>query len=159
MRVLAFLLGSLLSVPVVCAQNLSGPFVGGYLAAGNAKANWDLTGGTTVENSMDGGLIGVQGGYNWHRGALFLGVQADIGVGNLSGSSRCPNPVFECKTELLSMFTIRGRIGPAIGNVAPYVTAGIASAGINTTVTNSATGAKDDDLKGHAGWTAGLGIT
>ena len=55
------------------------------------------------------------------------------------------------------MLTIRGRIGPAFGNVAPHVTAGIASAGVQTTVTG--TSSKDDDLQGHAGWTAGLGVT
>jgi len=159
MRVVAFLVVSLFGMQLACAQNLSGPYVGGYVAAGKAKAHWDLTGGTTIDHSMDGGLVGVQGGYNWHRGGLFVGVQADIGVGSLNASSRCPNVNFECKTELLSMLTIRGRIGPAFGNVAPYVTAGIASAGVRTTVTNSATGNKDDDLQGHAGWTAGLGIT
>jgi len=156
---IALLLALLCGTTLAGAQGLTGPYVGGYLAGGSADAHWDISSGTKVDNSLSGALVGVQGGYNWNPRGLLLGVQADLGVGNLSGSSRCPNPAFECKTELLSMLTIRGRVGPAFGNVAPYVTAGIASAGITTTVTNSATGSKDDDLQGHAGWIAGIGIT
>jgi outer membrane immunogenic protein len=157
MKRIALLLSLLFATTLAGAQNLSGPYIGGYLAGGSADAHWDLSAGTKVDHSMSGGLVGVQGGYNWHRGNLLLGVQADIGVGNIGGSSRCPNPAFECKTELLSLLTIRGRVGPAFGNVAPYVTAGIASAGIRTEVNNPSS--KDDDLQGHAGWTAGVGIT
>lgn len=159
MKQVALLLLVLLNANLAHAQGLSGPYIGGYLAGGSADAQWDIASGTKVDHSLNGGLVGVQGGYNWNPRGWLLGVQADLGVGNLSGSSRCPNPAFECKTELLSMLTIRGRVGPAFGNVAPYVTAGIASAGVSTTVTNSATGSKDDDLQGHAGWIAGVGIT
>ena len=159
MKRIALLLILLSGTTLACAQNLSGPYVGGYLAGGSADAQWDFSNGTKAEHSMSGGLVGVQGGYNWLPGGWLLGVQADIGVGNLDGSSRCPPPnqAFECKTELLSLLTVRGRAGPALGNVAPYVTAGIASAGIRTEVNNPSS--KDDDLQGHAGWTAGVGIT
>ena len=157
MNRIALLLTLLFGTTFAGAQNLSGPYIGGYLAGGSADAHWDLSPGTKIDHSMSGGLVGVQGGYNWHRGNLLLGVQADIGVGNIGGSSRCPNPAFECKTELLSLLTIRGRAGPAFGNVAPYVTAGIASAGIRTQV-NGLNGS-DDDLQGHGGWTAGIGVT
>ena len=125
---IALLLALLCGTTLAGAQGLTGPYVGGYLAGGSADAHWDISSGTKVDNSLSGALVGVQGGYNWNPRGLLLGVQADLGVGNLSGSSRCPNPAFECKTELLSMLTIRGRVGPAFGNVAPYVTAGIASA-------------------------------
>jgi outer membrane immunogenic protein len=157
MKRIALLLTLLCGTTLACAQKLSGPYVGGYVAGGSADAHWDFAAGTKIDTSMSGGLVGVQGGYNWQPGGWLLGVQADIGVGNISGSSRCPNVTFECKTELLSLLTIRGRVGPAFGNVAPYLTAGIASAGIRTEVNNSSS--KDDDLQGHAGWTAGVGIT
>ena len=158
MKRIALLLVLLSGTTLACAQKLSGPYVGGYLAAGSADAHWDFAAGTKIDTSMSGGLVGVQGGYNWQPGGWLLGVQADIGVGNINGSSRCPNQAFECKTELLSLLTIRGRAGPVFGNVAPYVTAGIASAGIRTEV-NSQNGGSDDDLQGHAGWTAGVGVT
>lgn len=160
MKRTALLLVALLAAPLAGAQNLSGPYIGGYLAGGSADAHWDIpSSGTTVNHSMGGGLIGVQGGYNYQRGHLFLGVQADIGAGSISGSSNCPNPAFECKTDLLSLLTLRARVGPAFDNVALYATGGIASAGIRTTVRNRTTTSKDDDLQGHAGWVAGIGAT
>jgi outer membrane immunogenic protein len=157
----ALLIAAILIMPLAGAQNLTGPYVGGYLAGGSADAHWDLSNGTSVNHSMSGGLIGVQGGYNWHRGHLLLGVQADIGAGSINGSSRCPPPntAFECQTELLSLFTLRARVGPVFDNVALYATGGIASAGIQTTVDNHLVGGKDDDLQGHAGWIAGIGVT
>jgi outer membrane immunogenic protein len=160
MKRTALLLTLLFGTTFAGAQNLSGPYVGGYLAGGSADAHWDFSNGTKVDHSMSGGLGGVQGGYNWQPGSWLLGVQADLGVGNLSGSSRCapPNQAFDCKTELLSLLTIRGRAGPVFNNFAPYVTAGIASAGIRTSVDNHAN-IKGDDLQGHAGWTAGAGVT
>lgn len=158
MKRIALLLITLAGTTLTHAQNLSGPYVGGYLAGGSADAHWDVTGGGKVDHSMDGGLVGVQGGYNWQPRGLLLGVQADLGIGNISGSSRCPNPTFECKTELLSLLTIRGRVGPAFDNFAIYATGGIASAGIRTSVDNHAN-SKSDDLQGHAGWTAGAGVT
>lgn len=159
MKRIALLLITLAGTTLAYAQNLSGPYVGGYFGGGSAKARWELSNGNTVDHSMSGGLIGVQGGYNWHRGHLLLGVQADLGLGDVSGSSHCPNPAFECTTEMLSVFTLRGRVGPAFNKVALYATAGIGSAGIRTSVENRTTKSKDDDLQGHAGWVAGAGVT
>ena len=154
----ALFLTILFGATLAGAQNLSGPYVGGYLGGGSADAHWDTSSGTKVDHSLSGGLAGVQGGYNWHRASILFGVQADIGAGSLSGSSRCPNPAFECKTELLSLFTLRGRAGPAFDNFALYATAGVASAGIRTSVDNHAN-TKSDDTQGHSGWTAGAGMT
>jgi len=154
MKRIALLVVLLFGTTLLNAQGLSGPYVGGYLAAASGEANWDAP----ANHSISGGLIGVQGGYNWVRQRALLGVQADFGVGSVEGSSRCPNPTFECKTELFSLFTLRGRVGPVFGNVAPYVTGGIASAGVRTSVDNHAN-SKDDDSAAHAGWIAGLGIT
>lgn len=161
MKRIALLLITLVGTTLAHAQDLSGPYVGGYLAGASADAHWEFSNGTKVDHSMSGGLVGVQGGYNWHRGRLLLGVQADLGVGDVSGSSRCspPNQAFDCKTEMLSLFTLRGRVGPAFNNFAIYATAGIGSAGIKTSVENRTTKSKDDDLQGHAGWVAGAGVT
>src|SRR3954466_13027761 len=112
MRVAALLLVALLATPLARAQDLSGPYVGGYLGGGSGDAHWDISGGNKVDHSLSGGLGGVQGGYNWQRRGWLFGVQGDLGIGNISGSSRCPNPAFECKTELLALVTVRGRIGP-----------------------------------------------
>ena len=141
------------------AQNMSGPYVGGYVGGGSGDAHWETASGSKIDHSISGGLGGVQGGYNWQRGAWLLGAQADFGVGDLSGSSRCPNPTFECKTELQSLFTLRVRAGPIIANrVAIYGTAGVASGAVKTSVDNHAN-SKDDDTKAHGGWTAGAGVS
>jgi outer membrane immunogenic protein len=158
MKSIIALLALLFVTTVAHAQNLSGPYIGGYLGGASGDARWDLANGNRVEHSVSGGLIGVQGGYNWHRGQWLLGAQADLGVGAVSGSSRCPNPAFECKTDVLSLLTVRGRAGFVMDGVAVYATAGIASSGIQTTVENNAN-STEDDLQGHGGWVAGLGVT
>jgi len=153
----AVLLIALLATPLASAQDLSGGYIGGYLAGGSGDAHWDISGGTTQNHSLSGGLGGVQGGYDWIRGSWLLGVQGDLGIGNLKGSSRCPNPSFECKTELGALITVRGRVGPDFGNVSPYLTAGIASAGIRSSVESGSS--RSEDTQGHTGWTAGAGVT
>jgi outer membrane immunogenic protein len=158
MRLIAVLLVTMLAAPLASGQTLSGPYVGGYLGGGSADAHWDiLPSGSRQDHSLSGGVIGVQGGYNWIAGNWLLGVQGDLGVGSIKGSSRCPNPAFECETELGALITVRGRAGPVFGNVAPYLTAGFASAGVATRVRGA--GSEDEDIQGHGGWTAGLGVT
>lgn len=158
MRVIAVLLVTMLAAPLASGQSLSGPYVGGYLGGGSGDAHWDIVpSGTKQDHSLSGGVIGVQGGYNWIAGNWLLGVQGDLGVGSLKGSSRCPNPAFACETELGALLTVRGRVGPVFGNVSPYLTAGLASAGVATRVQGA--GTEDEDVQGHGGWTAGIGIT
>src|SRR5262245_40494989 len=158
MRLVAVLLFTMLVAPVARAQTLAGPYVGGYIGGGSGDAHWDIVGSSNKQDhSLSGGLIGAQGGYNWIAGNWLLGVQGDIGIGSIKGSSRCPNAAFECETELASLITVRGRVGPVFGNVSPYLTAGLASAGVRTTVRGS--GSEDEDVQGHGGWAAGLGIT
>lgn len=157
MRLVAVLLLTMLAAPFARAQTLAGPYVGGYLGGGSGDAHWDIVTGNKQDHSLSGGLIGVQGGYDWIAGSWLLGVQGDLGVGSIKGSSRCPNPTFECETELGALITVRGRVGPVFGNVAPYLTAGFASAGVRTRVKGPSS--EDEDTQGHGGWTAGLGIT
>jgi outer membrane immunogenic protein len=156
MRLVAVLLLTMLAAPLARAQTLAGPYVGGYLGGGSGDAHWDIVPSGKQDHSLSGGLIGVQGGYNWIAGSWLLGVQGDLGVGSIKGSSRCPNPAFECETELGALITVRGRVGPVFGDVSPYLTAGLASAGVRTRVKGPS---EDEDTQGHAGWTAGLGIT
>jgi outer membrane immunogenic protein len=139
---IALLLSLLLAATLANAQRHYGPYLGGYLAAGKGTADWDVAGTTTkVHHSASGGMGGVQGGFNWQRGALLLGAQADFGIGEVDGSSRCPNPAFQCKTQLLSLITLRGRVGPVIGPAVLYATAGVASGTIRASVDNAAAGA------------------
>jgi|SRR6185503_10802639 len=154
----ALLLSLLLSATLASAQSHYGPYVGGYLASGSGDASWGVAGGATVRHSVDGGLGGVQGGFNWHRGSFLLGAQADLGFGRVSGSSRCPNPTFECETELLSLITVRGRAGPVFRRVALYGTAGIATGNVRTSIDNHS-GTHDSQTQTHIGWVAGAGVS
>ena len=158
MRLVAIVLLTMLAAPLAGAQTLAGPYVGGYLGGGSGDSHWDLVGSSsTQDHSLSGGLFGVQGGYNWVVGGWLLGVQGDLGVGSIKGSSRCPNPAFECETEVGALITVRGRVGPVFGNVSPYLTAGLASVGMRTRVQGP--GSEAEDTQGHGGWTAGLGVT
>lgn len=153
---IAVLLSLLLEATLASAQSHYGPYVGGYLAAGKGTADWDVAGTTTrVHHSVNGAMGGVQGGFNWQRGQLLFGAQGDFGVGEVDGSSRCPNPAFQCKTQLLSLVTVRGRAGPVIGPLLLYGTAGVASGTIRASFDGA--GSSDSRSKGHIGWAAGAG--
>jgi hypothetical protein len=76
MRLVAVLLLTMLAAPLARAQTLAGPYVGGYLGGGSGDAHWDIVGtGGKQDHSLSGGLIGVQGGYDWIAGSWLLGVQ------------------------------------------------------------------------------------
>ena len=157
MKLTAVFLTIFLAAPIANAQSLAGPYIGGYLGGGSGDAHWDIAGGSKIDHSISGGMIGVQGGYNWVLDDWLVGVQGDLGGGSIDSSSRCPNPSFECRTELLSLLTVRGRVGPVFNNTwAPYFTAGIASGGIRTSV-NGVFGS-DEDTQGHGGWALGVGV-
>ena len=157
MMKLAAVFVALIAAPLANAEGLAGAYVGGYIGGGSGDAHWDIAGGSKLDHSISGGMVGVQGGYNWVLDGWLVGVQGDLGVGSIDSSSRCPNPNFECKTELLSILTVRARVGPVINNnFAPYLTAGLASGGIRTSV-NGVFGS-DEDSQGHGGWTAGVGV-
>ena len=153
---IALLLSLLLAATLASAQNHRGPYVGGYLAAGRGGTDWEFSSGNKINYSMSGGLGGVQGGFNWQRGALLYGAQADFGIGEVDGSSRCPNVTFQCKTQLYSMLTLRGRVGPVIGPALLYATGGVATGGVRASVDGA--GGHDAQSKTHIGWTAGAGV-
>lgn len=81
-------------------------------------------------NSVEGGMIGITGGYNHQMGAVVVGVEADWSWGGIRddatsrGGFGCGTG--PCFTELQSLGTVRGRIGYAFGHILPYVTAGAA---------------------------------
>lgn len=84
----------------------------------------------SVGVGMDGGLIGGTVGFNWQNGAWVLGVESDFSAANLSGrklSDGVP-PCFEegCTAGVDWLATERIRIGHAVGNWLPFVTAGVA---------------------------------
>lgn len=104
-----------------------GPWSGFYLGAtagygfGQGRADGD-NGRFGFDQS--GALGTVFAGYNWQMGRAVLGVEADIGTGNLKSSTSGTSGVLN--TDLNAMGSIRGRAGVLVSPaLLLYGTAGI----------------------------------
>ena len=117
--------------------------------------------------TLDGGLLGVQIGYNHQIGSLVLGVEADIAFSDINENLRDGNFITE-KTELERLGTVRARLGYAVGSWLPYVTGGYAWADTTFTQTcpfgavgnhcGRAGGYTRSDEDTADGWTIGGGV-
>jgi outer membrane immunogenic protein len=132
----------------------------GFYAGLNAGYGWGLSRWSDPlaghgRTQLDGATLGGHFGYNWQAGAMVFGVETDAAWANLTGT---PNPgsgvcaTGPCEIKQNWIGTTRGRIGYAFGYWMPYVTAGAAYGGIQTTLpwgTASST---------RFGWSAGAGL-
>ena len=150
----------------------AGFYVGGNIGGGWADATSDFsTSGPvfgTADNHMTGVAGGAQAGYNWQRGRLLLGAEADFQFANIDGSLSTNCPAGLCGVPLSASYeqkvpwfgTVRGRIGYAQDTWLVYATGGYAYARLETNATASAGGAtaslSQDDTRN--GWTVGGGI-
>jgi outer membrane immunogenic protein len=73
--------------------------------------------------TLEGGFIGGQIGYNYQINSLVLGVEADLSKGNITGSVRDGNYIVQTDT-IDWTGSLRGRLGYAMGTFMPYLTAG-----------------------------------
>src|SRR5262249_32748318 len=97
-------------------------------------------------------------GYNWQRGALVFGVEADITSGSIDGSTLCPAaPAFSCSHDVNWLASVRGRLGVAAnGNrTLFYTTAG--GAWVDTDYSSTAPGTTGFSDR-QFGWVVGGGI-
>jgi len=116
----------------------------GAYAGGNLGYNWGKVTSSGSEPSGIGG--GVQGGYNWQRGALVFGAEADLQLSSAESTFapyKFSNPWFG---------SVRGRIGYAMNNVLFFGTGGLAFGSL----TGSRAGL--DETKTLPGWALGLGM-
>jgi outer membrane immunogenic protein len=121
------------------AYSWAGPYLGATLGY-----QWgSLSNNPTHPAGIAGG---VQGGYNWQRGAFVFGGEADI---QLSAADDTLSP-FEFSNPWFG--TVRGRAGVALNNVLLYGTAGLAYGELRANTFNLA------ESHVSLGWTAGLGI-
>jgi outer membrane immunogenic protein len=150
----------------------AGFYVGGNIGGGWAKtaSDFSTTGPVfgTANNQMTGFAGGAQLGYNWQRGPLVLGGEADFQFANIDGSLSINCPVGLCGAPLSATFeqkvpwfgTARGRIGYAQDTWLIYATGGYAYAKLETTASARAGGTtaslSQDNIRN--GWTAGGGI-
>jgi opacity protein-like surface antigen len=131
----------------------------------------------STSSKFNGGVFGVQTGYNWLVGNWLFGVEGDLGISGQRAKPTfvCPdacNPFgpavasFDLSQKMEWFATLRGRFGATVTpDVLLYATAGLALAGFQPagTVTSfDDTGAPVavpfDTLKLKTGWAAGLGV-
>lgn len=104
--------------------------------------------------NQNGWIVGGVGGFNWHPGAIVIGVEGDISAADIDGTSApgaCVNP---CETKVGWLYTGRVRLGLPVGTFMPYVTAGGAAAGLRASEGFNPTAATPHIW----GWVAGGGI-
>ena len=112
----------------------------------------DATGSTSI--NVPSGLAGFTVGYNVQSARVVYGVETDIAVAlRTTKTNWTAAPCFGCEVRLTYFGTLRGRLGYAVGQALPYVTAGLAYGGVETGL---AGGSSENNTK--AGWTAGGGI-
>jgi outer membrane immunogenic protein len=97
---------------------------------------------------LDGGLGGVQAGFQTQSGNFVWGVEADASLTDISGDDGFVT------TEINWLATLRGRIGYAFDNFLIYATAGGAAGETESGLTF---GVDPTDEEIHFGWTAGAG--
>ena len=121
------------------AYSWAGPYLGATLGY-----EWGTVSNSPTQPSGIAG--GVEGGYNWQRGAFVFGGEADI---QLSGADDTLSP-FEFSNPWFG--TVRGRAGAALNNVLVYGTAGLAYGELRADSFNLT------ESHVNVGWTAGLGV-
>lgn len=150
----------------------------GLVASAHAAQNWaGLYGGVQVGYAMgatqarddgvpssdidyDGWLGGVTLGYNHPVGNYILGVEGDYALGSASGSGDggsswgCGSND-KCSFVVKELGTLRLRVGYDMGNVLPYLTAGLAFGKTQGQADHSCPDWCGEDTQ--TGWTAGAG--
>jgi outer membrane immunogenic protein len=143
-----------LQPPPLPTYSWSGLYIGVHAGYGWTDIDW-TAGGTTVNDNGGGWLGGGQVGYNWQRGALVFGVEADISSSGIDGTTTCPGSASACSHDVNWLASVRGRLGVAAngGRTLFYGTAGGAWADVDYSATPGP-GFSDRQF----GWVAGGGI-
>lgn len=132
--------------------------VGGF-GFGQAHQSDVLTRISTGWFDTEGPLFGGSLGFNFQRGILVFGIEADIAWSGINGTVACPNSVLACRADLDWFGTARGRLGWSAGVWMPYITGGAAVTDI--AVKFAGPGIPPllpGQTNTHLGWTIGAGI-
>ena len=138
-----------------------GMYFGFSLGLANGSSTHSAaTGDLTPRIDLSGGTFGLGLGYNWRAGSLIYGVESDVSVSTLKGSSGYLGaPVgFTAETSERWLATYRVRAGYSLSQTwMAYVTGGGATAAMKITATEPGAGiASESQLR--SGWTVGGGI-
>ncbi|MBX9774862.1 MAG: outer membrane beta-barrel protein [Xanthobacteraceae bacterium] len=124
-------------------------------AAPGFGASYFFAGDVAIINGIGSGSMagsgfagGAQAGYNWQVNSTVVGLEADFGAfhgkasrtatGSVIGSGDTPTITSSVDADWL--FTARGRLGWAFGNLLPYVTGGVAVTHLSATNSYSGVG-------------------
>jgi outer membrane immunogenic protein len=109
-----------------------------------------------------GALGGVTAGYNWQSQALVYGLEGDLSVAGISGSSSVCGvgavPLHLCGTKADAFGTVRARGGFAIDSTLIYATGGLAVARIKAYDAGFPNVAAQSGSAVRLGWTVGAGV-
>jgi len=133
---------------VVPVYNWTGFYFGINGGGAFGSSAWDRTG----SRDISGGLVGAQLGYNRQIGQAVFGVEGDIDLADIDGSTTnlCPA---SCKTSDSWLSTVRGRLGYAADRFMPFVTGGVAFGNVQASTAGFPQASAD-----RTGWTIGGGL-
>lgn len=139
-------------------------------ASYNSSANEDcfendsfFPGGCAVDLNPNGGLLGAQAGFNFVLdNGLTLGIEGDFGFADLHDDGQAGDPDFgifnfltDVDQEVDKLASVRARLGMAVGDFLPFVTAGWGWAHGKRSAFGDFVDASDSNW--HDGWTVGAG--
>ena len=111
----------------------------GYAWADGTYKEYDGDGVESKPLDLDGGLFGVQIGYDFQRGQYVFGIVGDYSWLNSKDVERFGRDAnkdgvgdFSRTVEIHSLATLRGRLGYAFDGSLLYATAGVAFVGVDT---------------------------
>jgi outer membrane immunogenic protein len=118
-----------LKAPPAAPFSWEGFYIGGHGGWAHDEFDFFTAITTTPDESSKGAFGGVQAGYNFQRGNIVAGVEADASFGKLADVGHDGNFLTE-STEIKEFGTARARVGYAFGQVLPYVTGGLGWANV-----------------------------
>lgn len=146
---------------VAAGYDWNGAYGGAFVGGGWGTAAWDGVNWVAGWDDIDlsGGLVGIAAGANFQTDAFVLGIEGDIAMSNIGGLIECPNPNFDCSTDVNWLATLRGRAGFAADTALFYVTAGLAVADVEALTVDTVVPLDEDGTltETYVGWAAGVG--
>ena len=161
----------------------NGFYLGGHAGLGSGSFNAtevDPAFAALIDEELDhdpeGGVFGIQAGYNWQRSRWVFGIEGDVSATNVEGDLGYDFDVAGLdgvdtftsteSFELKYMATLRARIGVDVGSVLIYATGGLALGKVDSSFSTTVAGpgvfldgtASGDDSVTHVGYAVGGGV-
>jgi outer membrane immunogenic protein len=147
--------------PAPVVSDWSGFYAGLHGGYGFGTTDMSVTdgGGFSTDYDLNGWLGGAQVGYNHQSGSWLLGLEADIALTGIDGSYSDTAAFDErATTEVDWLGTVRARAGWVNGRFMPFITGGIAFAGVDHRIGPTGLTGPVSTSDTLFGWTAGGGV-